>query len=227
MELREAFSRESFLQRQSGRLNLNRPIKVRHRTRTPGGNRLAGHHPMRLNNTNLRVNSYNLIPCVFDGPFLSICYNRRPVCKSDEILCRKETTFCCYKPLCDILPTTSTTPDPSGSTTEGTTTTLDPIDYCNPYGSYVLVSFSKNSWFRKTFYISWIPQVCTEPNKFPQCPTEDPDVDICKLAKPFSDEYVYCCHKPMDPNTTTTDVAPWTDTTTTEPNLNYECDFMG
>lgn len=126
MELKEAFSREAYFQRQVG--FLHRPTRIRQRTRKPIGNRLAGHqHPLRFNNTHLRVNSYNLIPCVFDGPFLSICYNRRPVCRSDEILCKKDAIFCCYKPLCDILPTTSTSPDPDGSTTLGPSTTLDPM----------------------------------------------------------------------------------------------------
>lgn len=203
LELKDAFSRESYLQRQVGMMK--RPTRLRHRTRHPGGNRFANNQ-LRFNNTRLRVNSYNLVPCVFDGPFLSICYNNRPVCRTDEILCKKDTVFCCYKPLCDLLPETSTT-DTSISTTPSEITTLDPVDYCTPYGSYILV--------------------CTEPNKFPECPTDDPDVSICKLAKPFSDEFVYCCHKPMDSNTTTIDLSISTESTSTDSNLNYECEFMG
>lgn len=79
--------------------------------------------------------------------------------------------------------------------------------------------------FKKFLTLCQFSKVCTEPHKFPQCPVSDPQVDICKLAKPFTDQFVYCCHKPMDPHTVTTDLV--VSTSTIKPNLHYECDFMG
>lgn len=113
-----------------------KPTRFRVRTKNPGLNRLAAFQP-RINSTSFRIDSYNLIPCLFDGPFLSVCYKRRPICRNDEILCKKNDVFCCYKPLCDILPGTLTTVSHLGSVS----TTIDPIDYCNPYGNYILVFF--------------------------------------------------------------------------------------
>lgn len=117
-----------------------RPTRIRTRTRMPGANRVA---PERINNTNIvRVNAPALPTCVFDGPFLSICYNRRPVCRSDEITCRKDKIFCCFKPLCDILPTT-TTPAPPVDNPYLPVTTITPpqnVEFCAPRGNYVLVN---------------------------------------------------------------------------------------
>lgn len=183
----------SFLQRQYSPDKINR---IRQKTRSPQSQnpnliRYTG-EKIRINNTSIRrKNSPSLPVCVFDGPFLSICYNRRPLCRSDEISCKKDHIYCCYKPLCDILPDNPhvpTTTEIAYSTTDHhyhhTTTSGPNIDYCDLHGNYVLV--------------------CTEPDKYPQCPFDlDDTIQLCKMRKPYTNSYVFCCYKEMRPITTT------------------------
>jgi hypothetical protein len=43
--------------------------------------------------------------------------------------------------------------------------------------------------------------VCTEPNKFPQCPYEanGTSITMCKMRKPYTNTYALCCYKEMSP----------------------------
>jgi hypothetical protein len=220
----------SYLQRQ---FNPEKNNRNKMKTRNPqyqNSNliRLSG-QKVKINNTSVRRKNPTTLPvCLFDGPFLSICYNRRPVCRSDEITCKKDGIYCCYKPLCDILPVTDPVPI---STTEIVPTLTHPhyttsgpsVDYCDLHGNYVLV--------------------CTEPDKYPQCPFElDGDIQLCKMRKPYTNKFVFCCYKEMRPMSTTivytsttthhhhthshTHTHPITPTTPTE-NIVQECTLMG
>lgn len=208
-EARKVFSNEYYLQRQ---YNAGRPLRNRYRTRNPQY-QMSKSGNLKSNITGIRRKSAPLLPdCVFDGPFLSACYNRRPVCKSDEIACKTDSVFCCYKPLCDILPTSQPVIQPVAQSNSGSTSVISPsVNDCELRANYILV--------------------CTEPKKFPQCPYDvNGDISMCKMRKPYTSTYALCCYKEMGPilSNSSQKIAS-SNTTNISPNVTVlqECSVLG
>lgn len=194
-EIQKIFSNDNFMERQVVRRTVTKAQS------TVGNADVNG-------TTVVRKKNYQLPQCVFDGAFLTVCYSKRPSCRSDETSCKLtgRNVFCCHKPLCDIFQSPSVPSETSTTASVTSTVSLSTVS-SSTVGSIPLTLALDYCASKGTNFIL----ACSASNKLPKCPSGVGFVALCKVGTSPTDT-VLCCYKEVDDLTTST-------VTTTFPSL--------